>query len=158
MRIRTAFTLIELLLVIIILSVIVGLSATNFSNSFTNIELKKSAENIAYLVRWAQARAVHENATYQLLFLENSRNYRILRGRSSEDGSQESFEPVPVHMGRVFSLPASVQVERPVGMKIYPDGTLDKMRIRLIGRKDKALLSTMEQRGNIFILEDEDEP
>jgi prepilin-type N-terminal cleavage/methylation domain-containing protein len=157
MRNKAAFTLIELLTVIVILSVMVGLSVPNFSKSFSRMELKKTASNIAYLVRWAQARAVNENLKYQLVFLDNSRNYRILRAKSSEENFNESFVPVPVHMGRVFSIPASVTVEQGGSLKIYPDGTLDKIRIKLKGKNNTIGLSSMEQRGNLFIFEEDNE-
>ena len=66
-----AFTLIEMLLVLIILSVIVGLTVPNFGKSVNTFELKKTANDIVYLVRWAQSRAINENVNYQLAFLND---------------------------------------------------------------------------------------
>ncbi|MBU4333896.1 MAG: prepilin-type N-terminal cleavage/methylation domain-containing protein, partial [Candidatus Omnitrophica bacterium] len=48
---KSAFTLIEIILVVLLLSVIAGLTIPNFRNSFRKVKLQNSANNIAYLMR-----------------------------------------------------------------------------------------------------------
>jgi len=158
MKNKLAFTLIELLIVLVILSVIAGLSIPNFSKNFGHFELKKTAEDIVYLVRWAQLRAVNDKVNYQLVFFNDPQSYRILRAETSNRVNTSDFIPLASHMGRIFKIPDSVKVKNDVkSLMIHPDGTLDKVRIHLTGQGGGLILSSLEQRGNLFIIEDSDE-
>ena len=158
MKNKRGFTLIELLLAVFVLSVIISLSIPNFSKSFKRLELKRTAEDIVYLVRWAQSRAVHEGVEYKLVFIDDARSYQVLRGEVSEGQHSQNFSSISSHMGRVFKIPISVKVDDTQVVKIYPDGTLDKVRLRLQGQDENSLLiSSMEQRGKMFILEENHE-
>jgi prepilin-type N-terminal cleavage/methylation domain-containing protein len=157
MKNNQGFTLIELLMVVLILSVMVGLSAPNFSKSFQRLELKKTAQDIVHAIRWAQSKAATDNKDYQLVFLNDSRSYQVLRADSSQNAYNKKFIAIPIQMGRVFKIPRSLTIKNAQNITIYSDGTLDKVRIDLEGQKEKLIISTAEQRGNIFILEEDHE-
>ncbi|MBF0490281.1 MAG: prepilin-type N-terminal cleavage/methylation domain-containing protein [Candidatus Omnitrophica bacterium] len=154
MRNSLAFTLVELLMVMVIVSIIVALSVPNFSKSFKRLELKKTAGDIVYVVRWAQSRAMTEHVDYKLVFVNDLRGYQVLRGDSTEGQTNQAFSLVSTSMGRVFVIPDSVTIDHNQTINIYCDGTLDKARIRLFNDQESVILSTMEQRGHMFILED----
>lgn len=156
MKNNQGFTLIELLLVIVVLAVITALSVPNFSKSFTQLELKKTAQNIAYIIRWAQSRAINDNLSYRLVFLNNSRQYRILRAAAPTETSS-TFAPIPVQMGRIFNVPASIKITSPATVDIYADGSLEKVRIQLENSTTQMIISSMELRGKVFVLEEKNE-
>jgi len=150
---KRAFTLVELLLVMVVLSVIVALSVPNFNQTLKRFELKKTAQDMVYLIRWAQSRAIQDNSEYRLVFLDELNSYQILRADSSQTSSNKKFISIPIRMGRVMRVPRSVKVHAAQAMTIYPDGTLDKVSIELEGQGGKLTVSSREQRGNVFILE-----
>ena len=62
------FTLIEVILVVLILSVIAGLTIPRFSSTYNRFILQKSVEDLAYIMRYAQSRAITKNRVIRLEF------------------------------------------------------------------------------------------
>jgi prepilin-type N-terminal cleavage/methylation domain-containing protein len=153
---KDAFTLVEIILSVVILSVTIALAIPNFSKTFYRLELRKTADNIVYLIRYGQSRAVTERKTYLLNFTEGLTHYQLLRGASAGSLKEQDFTPISHAFGRLFKVPNSVAISSEVNsVKIYSDGTLDKVRIHLKGKDRGLVLSSMEQRSNVFILDED---
>jgi prepilin-type N-terminal cleavage/methylation domain-containing protein len=151
---RRAFTLIELLMVLVILSVMAGIALPNFSNTFKKLELTRTADDISILIRWAQAKAISEQINYQFVFIENDRAYQILREDDPElNKNNPTFRPASGRLGRKLHLPRSVQVKDAKPVRIYSNGSLEKVRFYLENKTGRLMLSSMEHRGVLFILE-----
>jgi Tfp pilus assembly protein FimT len=158
-RTKAAFTIVEIILVIVVLSVTLALSVPNFSKSFSRLELRKTADNITYLIRYAQSRAIAERKTYLLRFLDNGTHYQILKGKTDQpDLAEDQFEPIKHHLGKVYMVPKAITITSTVdSLRVYSNGSLDKVRFHLRGKDRGLVISSVEQRSNVYII-DEDLP
>ncbi len=62
------FTLVEILLVVVIMAVIAVLAVPNFSRTYAGIELHKTADDLAYRMRYVQSYAITKNTRARLEF------------------------------------------------------------------------------------------
>ena len=76
------FTLVEILLVVMLIGLAAGLAVPNFSGSFSSLQLRETAENLGYLMRYAQSRAIIRRQPCRLEFnIDNTKpwNLRLLK-------------------------------------------------------------------------------
>lgn len=176
MKVNNAFTLIEILLVLIIVGIILAISAPNFSKGYSRFQLNKTADDLLSVSRWAQAMAIGQERIYALSFSIDRRSYSLVRvkaplqneGTGNTEGSddQESFEPVNGALGRMHSIPDAIRLvmTQPYDSKgtgnadlieFYPDGTIDPATIELNSHEQKTELSSTEVRGMMARVNDE---
>lgn len=151
-----AFSFVEILLVVILLSVITGLAVANFRGTFDYFQLSETAKNIATLMRYAQSRAVIKNLTHEIQFDLNRSTYRLAQEISAEDedeNPQGVFLPLQGRFGRTFSIPKEVMIEaRDSALRFYPEGKIDKGRIYLHNkRQDYFTISTQDASGYVEV-------
>ena len=151
------FTLIEIVLVLVLLTVLAAVSLPNFSGSFRNIILQTSANQIASLMRYAQGRAVTRRQTVQFVLARDMRTYR-LRQRDEDENLDVNtdaavYTDIPGRWGRSFQLPAEIELEATQQtFDFYPDGRIAAGRIFLCQKDKCCTLSTQDQRGRVLIL------
>jgi len=151
-----AFTLIEIILVVLILAIIAGLTVPNFNPAYKKIQLQQTSDDLAYLMRYAQSRAVTKNHPVCLEFDSDLRKYWLAEEVSRESGEEtaESFRRFPGRLGRTFSIPESVEVESEAStIQFYADGRIDKQHLFVCLESLCYTLSTKEQRGQIRIFD-----
>ena len=155
---QKSFTLIELLLVVVLLSVMTTLAIPNFSQSYINLQLRETARDISYLMRYAQGRAVIKRKPHRLVFNGSYTQYWLTVEEdppSEETNTEEPPEKIPNRFGRVFNIPPEIDIEAPQpSVKFYPDWKIDKTRIYLRNKKEKYFtISTQEQLGHIYVFD-----
>ena len=149
------FTLVELLLVLIILSVITGLSVGNFSRTYDTLLLKKSVDDVAFLMRYAQSRAVTKGRRLALQFDPSSINYGLLQEAEHSSPSEPVFEKFSGRFSRTFSLPEKIQLQTDSStVYFYPDGNMDKVRIVLSFKDQSWTISTKEQKNHVVVFQE----
>ncbi len=155
MRRCKAFSLIELLLVIVLLSVIAGLTIPDFGRTYQKVALKQAVGDIVYLMRYAQSRAILSGHAQQIHFDTAQSRYWLTQSAAPEDGmSPARPEPVAGRMGKTFRLPDKVRLESPVSaIGFGPDGTIDKTRFLVCLKEECLTVSTQEQNGYVDIIE-----
>jgi prepilin-type N-terminal cleavage/methylation domain-containing protein len=154
---NNAFTLVEILLVIIITGIVLALAAPNFSKGYSSFQLNKTAEDLLSLSRWAQAMSMGQERIYALSFTGDYRSYELLRVKSGDDESdkQDNFEPVQGTLGRMHAIPQTIHLvmrtqsydSKGDYIEFYPDGTIDPATIQLSTAEKKEILSSSEVRG-----------
>ena len=146
---RTGFTLIELILVLLLLSVFLGLAAPNFRNSFGGIELKTTARHLVDVMRYAQSEAVTTGQTVKLKFNPEFSNYWLAR---VDPADSDKDEKIKTPVGEIFNFPAdfNITVSRPE-INFYSDSTMDKEELSLCRKERCFIISTKEQRGKILL-------
>lgn len=124
---KTAFTLIELVLVCVVIAVLLAGTAPRFSRTAERLRLEQSAFELTQLLRLAHGRAVTEGQAAQWSWNEATRRARV--ALIGETASAREASPLP---GR-----ATLRVVRggqPVEclcVQFYPDGTAEETMITL---------------------------
>lgn len=157
-----AFTVIELILVVLILSILSGLTLPHFSRTRENFALKQQTQDLAHVMRYAQSRAVTKGKEMRLAFSPDFSSYQLTEEMEGMEGdgpqgaqeAERSFEAIAGRWGRVFPLPASIKIEsEEMDIHFYADGSMDKRRISICRADQCSAISTKEQRGHVRIFE-----
>ena len=149
------FTLMEIILVLVLITVMAALALPNFRGSFGNIILHTSANQIASLMRYAQARAVTRMQTIEFVLDQEGRTYRLLQIGTEEDHQAESgsSQRVPGRWGRPFSISPELDMKvTQTRFQFTPDGKISPGRIFLCQKDKCCTLSTEDQRSRVLIL------
>ena len=163
---NNAFTLVEILLVIIIVGIVLALAAPNFSKGYSRFQLNKMADDLLNCSRWAQAMAIGQERVYALSFSEDRRSYNLVRAKvflqneetgnieqvngeiNDDPNGQDSFEPVNGNLGRMHTIPDIIHLDiEEDRIKFYPDGTIDSATIQLASPDQQIKISSAEVRG-----------
>jgi prepilin-type N-terminal cleavage/methylation domain-containing protein len=88
-RMRSGFSLVEVLIVVFIVLILAALAIPNMSTVIANIKLRGTATDLAGFVQQARITAVRKNATYTILFNLTGGNgaYLDLNGNGSYDSA-----------------------------------------------------------------------
>jgi prepilin-type N-terminal cleavage/methylation domain-containing protein len=156
-RVSPAFTLIEILLVVVIMGVILALAAPNFSNGYGRFQLNQTVDDLLSVSRWAQAMAIGQERIYSLSLSSDRLSYRLERiSTDDENNGQDNFEPVNGALGRMHAIPGAVRLETDKDrIEYYPDGTIDPATIELSCSNQKITLSSTEVRGMMMKVDNE---
>ena len=145
---QRGFSLLELLLVVVILGVIAGLTVPNFAPAYSHVLIKKTADDMAFAMRYAQVQAVTKNKKYQLQFDDSYMQYWLTRAGQDE----ESFERLQGKMGRTFVVAdgITVRAENPT-VAFFPNGDIEKSEIQLETKGGTLVVSTMDQKNHVLV-------
>ena len=156
----SAFTLIELMLVAVIILALISLSVPLFKKTFSDLSSKDTAFNISKLLTYAQEKAVIDRKNYKMAFDFNQRQYQLLESAPSADGlvykrSQNRF-------GRIFTLPQGIFFHDPATDVIqktseeykkqailYPDGHCDELSIDIIDKEGSGYNIALKGFGSL---------
>ena len=146
-----AFTLIEVLLVLVVMSVLVGISVPNFRNTYQKFFFKKSVEDLAYTMRYAQSRAIMKNLIVRLEFNGDFTGYWLTQQKKSDsEEAAPTFSKIDGEMGKDFKVGSDVKIEAPEpAVNFYPDGNIDKQEIKVCLKEDCYAVVTNQQRGYV---------
>ena len=149
LRKSEGFSLLELLLVVVILAVIAALSVPSFSGAYSQVLIKKTVDDLAFAMRYAQAQAVTKQKYYQLQFDEPNVNYWLTRADSEE---KENFERISGKMGKTFTIADGI-IARPENPTVafLPSGDIQKTQIQLEGKSQTFVVSTMDQKNHVLV-------
>ncbi len=157
-RMYKGFTLIEILLVILLLTIVIGITIPNFSSSHKTLLLRTTVDHLAYLMRYAQSRAVAASREIHLEFNNDLSQYWLTEGPPREDDSDtaagnSSFERLHGRFGQSFDIPEgiTIKIEDGLGVSFYPDGRIEKKHIVVCRDETCFTVSTQEQRGYVQI-------
>jgi len=157
LRCQKGFTLIELLLVLVLLVVVIGLAAPNFSSTYNRLQLQRTVQDLGYLMRYAQSRAVIKQSSLHLEFDSEYKAYWLMekvKGQERDEGG--AFERLTGRLGRRTTINDEINIEAEGHtISFYPDGKIDKQHLRLCNDRRCFMISTKEQRGKVLIFEDE---
>lgn len=109
------FTLLELVLVMLLLTIIMATAAPSLSNFARGRKSKDAAQNIVALARYARGQAISEGVTYRLHVDPRQNAYWLAK---QEGGT---FIPIESDFGQHFELPEGVHMETDIEPR---DGTV----------------------------------
>jgi type II secretion system protein H len=92
-RHRAGFTLIELMVVIVIMTILTGIGAGVFTGANQRIEVQKAANSLLIMAQYARLSAVEQQRVYKL-YLDTANNEFFLATTVVDDQSQAAEEIV----------------------------------------------------------------
>ena len=157
---KTAFTLIELLLVIVLMAIFAGVALPNLPKQISAIQIEQTAKNMSYLMCYVQSLAVVHQREYRFCFSSDHLKYWIEEGPAETSGvpqassdKDDRFQKIKGEKGKIFSVPSGIaaDIENDV-IGFYPDGSIDRIRIVLQNKdQKKIIISSQERRGQVDV-------
>jgi type II secretory pathway pseudopilin PulG len=129
---KRSFTFIELLFVVIIIGVLIGVSFPNLKKTFNTQELNSFSSRLQTLINYLAERSVVEE---KIIYLFIDRDQGLLRVKYKDAQS----------ILKQYSIPSQLQIEldnNSSQFAVYPDGTIDKLNIKLINRDNASVTLT----------------
>lgn len=124
------FSLIELVVVLILISLSIALVTPSLSRFSTTVELKGAAKKISAILRYCRSEAVNKGQTYQALLDSNLREIRVQSTALKEEkdekgegkGSEKTYSlPEGIRMKEV-DIPSSQNTSGYPRIEFYPNG------------------------------------
>jgi prepilin-type N-terminal cleavage/methylation domain-containing protein len=147
------FTLVEIIIVVLLLSVIAGLTVPSFRKTYQSIILKNAAVDLAYLMRYAQSRALVRGKDHRLMFSPEFKSYWLTELSDEESQQQDAaYQAISGRMAAETYFPKEVTVDsEETVIDFEEDGSMTKASIEVC-LKDKCLeVSTAQERGKVVV-------
>ena len=136
-----AFTLLELILVMIILCTVLAMAAPSLRGFFSSHQLGDIAEQILIMTRYSKIQSVFESRPFRVNFDPNLRRYWI----SSLGESQ--YGRLKTNFGNYFLIPTEIEIDfkdmdKEDGIYFFqfnPEGYSKEARLRLEDKQDNIL-------------------
>ena len=143
--IRRGFTLMELVVVMLILSVLFAMVAPSLGGFGAGRKAAQTASQILTLSRWAREQAITEGRTYRLVFDPANQLYQAMAANGPV------FEPTGTDFGRPFSIPDGVEVtveasqsDGTTYLEFLPSGRSQPARVRVVSKNgQETVLATL---------------
>lgn len=138
---KSAFTLLELLLVIGLLAIIAGWSFPSFSRVYENFQVDRTTQELVSLMRYARYRAVIHRESLAFVWDSQERRFGL-----------KTDEKLRGPAGRGVKIPSPIEIRADSdGMYFYPDGRMDQVEISVCGKSRCRRISNRENRGSLQI-------
>ncbi len=151
------FTLIEIMLVVLLLGIIAGLAVPNLGRTYYRILLNQTTQQMAYVMRYAQSRAIIKKDQHEMVIDTERNRYYLTQEKISdlsEYPSEPVFERISGRLGRNFEIPKTIQLQTAdASIRFYPDGRIDKAVVSLCYQTQCLKISTQQQSGYVNVLE-----
>jgi len=155
-----AFTLVEMLVVLVLISILAGATVVSFCGRRQRHVVRCAAEDLAATLRFAFSEARRENVRYRLVFLDSSTSYRM---EAIAPGRETEFLPVKGQAGIVRHLGKGVKLAGvscngrseapPFSLEFHPDGKGFHGRVRIEDDEGETIqLEIMAHTGQVYVL------
>lgn len=145
---RAGFTLLEIMLVAIIVTILVVMAVPNFRKVYDNMELDNATKNILQIMKYAQERGILERCYYRITFADNK--YWMEKRLAKEE-----FSRIKGRIGKTYTFPEAIEVEpEDFQINFLPNGDIDEREIILSNKNDKKYkITTKEPKGHLKLVE-----
>ena len=149
-HVRPGFTLLELVLVLLILSIAMAIASPSLRNFWKGNRMKDAGEQLAYITRLARTQAISDGAVYRLGVDANGTGYALYVQQA------EGFVPIPSNN---FSLPEETRMEvtkvdgsSADHIDFFPNGRTEPASIRLSAAGYSDIVLTCPSPTEMFSL------
>jgi prepilin-type N-terminal cleavage/methylation domain-containing protein len=142
-RKQGGFTLMELILVLVVISMVLGLCSPSLRGFFASRQTADAAGNILLLTKWARSEAVSQGHRCRVNFDPAAGTYWL----TVQEGG--AFVPVRHDLGRRYQMPEGAVVAvrcevagaSPSYVQFYPSGRSDTAAIEIAGRQGTFIVA-----------------
>jgi prepilin-type N-terminal cleavage/methylation domain-containing protein len=148
MRKKNAFTLIELVLVVALISILAGMATIRFAQSFRERSAEHLVKELVFFLRFVQFKAIEEGKTYKLVFESDSGKLRsFVRSPKST-----RFEEVSIPMIGRLQEPGHFNFELEQGSELYffPDGSVTPNQLMILEENQEKASIGIKNRLGLF--------
>ena len=161
-RADSAFTLVEMLLVVVLLATLTGTLAVSLSGRVDRHALRIAGKDLAAAVRFSVAETRLKRLPHRVAFHDNWTRYRVERAESAAGGE---YVPVRSLAGQIKTLAKQVRIagastdgqpleSLPEALPQYPDGNGFHGEIQLANRAGETLtIKVAPVTGQVQIVE-----
>jgi general secretion pathway protein H len=103
------FTMVELVVVLLIITLSAALVTPALSRFSKTIELKAAAKKVSGILRYYRSEAVYKGTVFQVLFNSETKEVRVQSIRSDEKGEEETKEEKT--LTKSYILPEGIQIK-----------------------------------------------
>ncbi|MDD5617726.1 MAG: prepilin-type N-terminal cleavage/methylation domain-containing protein [Candidatus Omnitrophica bacterium] len=149
---NAAFSLVELLIVIVVISSLLVISLPRFRSTFNQLMFDNFCNTLASRINYLHERAYVEQKSYRLNFDLGSRAIKI----EFQKEYQNDFIPCKGLLGKNITIPKGMEIKlRDNFIYFYPDSTSSGEYIAISGFGNKLVISINKTTGYIKIHKDE---
>jgi prepilin-type N-terminal cleavage/methylation domain-containing protein len=132
---RCAFTLLELVLVLVIIATVMALAAPSLRGFWRGADARDAATQLLSVIQWGRIKAVSDSTIYRLNIDARDGRYWL----TMQDGGE--FVDVGSDFGQTFTLPAQMRIElrdatTTDSIEFHPNGRSEVATIHLLGPDD----------------------
>jgi general secretion pathway protein H len=153
------YTLLELLVVLIIISLVSALVAPKLAGSLSSLNFKTTAKRLSSSLRYARSQATSEKITYgAMLHMDKNRLLIIADSPLHTESLQEIIDDEEEQMARasfVYDLPSEIKIEKAVSadgevnsgffsILFFPSGGSSGGEIELVNEKGRRSKITVD--------------
>jgi general secretion pathway protein H len=159
------FSLIEIVVVLVLLSLCIALIAPSLYRFSSSVELKAAAKKVAAILRYTRSEAINKGKVYQVIFDSNLMEVKVqpVETDQEESDKQEAEKKEAKNTPKTYTLPAGVQMKElniestqyPTDLpafEFYPNGGSNGGDILLDSRSQKGFkIKVHFLTGNVVI-------
>lgn len=150
---RDGFTILELMLVALVLTIFAGAVVVNYSGILAQWQWRQTIEALEGTLRYAQSRAVIKRHQVRLVFENQGQSYWLEEQGVGSQGPDD-FIRLKGQFGHKHQVAKAVNMMTPATkMYFYPQGRMDRVRVPICLLERCVTLSTKEQRGAVWRLQ-----
>lgn len=161
-----AFTLIEILLVVVLMAVITSIAVANFQGSLRGLKLKAVVGKLTDYMRYAQSRSITQIRPMRLVFDEQLRTFWLTESQREsglfENGEDLIFTKLENRWGKIEKIDSDISIDFDGSyMKFFSDGKIKGSDIVVCLKKtqknneQECLIISCKQQGFINVLVEE---
>jgi len=141
---QQGFTLLELLITMMIMVAVLGVAIPQFSRSMTLLQLRKSTQEIAAVLRQARVTSISQSKTAEMtLYIED----HILR---SSDSALSYKWPSDIEVEMANREAFAITDEETI--RFYPDGTASASRLEISALERSYTIAVDWMTGRVKVL------
>jgi type II secretion system protein H len=149
---RAAFTLLELILVMMIMCTVLAMAGPSLRGFFASRQTADAAAQFVTLARYARSQAIAEGRVYRLNFDVQAGTYWLT---AQESGT---FANIASDFGRTFSLPTgtTMNLEEPAEvsargyLRFEPTGRAETAKLQLTGKDGEVVRIACDSPSELF--------
>ena len=127
-----SFTFIELLLVVVLIGVAAGVSIPYFRKTFSDLKLQSFAGDLQTFMNYLRERSIVDGQII-ILAIDSEKKEYWAQAKDAQDRL------------KTYRIPPEISIESSQKeVFFYPDGTIDKVTIKLLNHNERAISLTTE--------------